>query len=115
MDRHKYILVDRVPVVEPDTLKWGRWFEDIDNRRVDLTAVENDEIVSTVFLGANHRFGEGEPLLFETLITGGKYDQHMFRYSTWGQARQGHERIVQALLDGDDLDNTDIDTESESG
>jgi len=46
--------------------------------------------VSTVFLGMDHSFGGG-PLLFETMIFGGKSDGYMDRYSTWQEAEAGHE------------------------
>lgn len=51
--------------------------------------------VSTVWLGLNHsRIGEGPPLIFETLIFGGEYDQEMYRYTTEDQALAGHEIAV---------------------
>ncbi len=69
----KYILVDRMPVPEPDLLKWGRWLESAD-RRVGETIVEGVR-VSTVFLGLDHGWGEGPPILFETMIFGGEHNQ----------------------------------------
>lgn len=56
--------------------------------------------ISTVFLGLDHSFGEGPPLIFETMIFGGAYDQFQDRYTTWKQAEAGHKRVVAALRAG---------------
>jgi hypothetical protein len=58
--------------------------------------------ISTVFLGLDHSFGEGKPLLFETMVFGGKFDQETNRYSTWDEAEAGHiEMCIKFLgLDG---------------
>lgn len=84
-----WILDDEHNLVEVDLETWARWFEDIENRRVGWTEV-GDVKVSTVCLGIDHRFGEGPPLLFETMIFGGPHDQYQERYSTWDEAQQGH-------------------------
>jgi len=49
--------------------------------------------VSTVWLGLDHSFGYGPPLIFETMIFGPKGtsdDLYQYRYSTLEQAREGH-------------------------
>lgn len=89
----KYILEGRTPVLEPDVFKWGKWFETA-NRYVAETQISDNIRVSTVFLGLNHNFGEGIPILFETMVFGGELDQEVERYSTWTQAEQGHKRWV---------------------
>ena len=63
-------------------------------RRVGLTEI-GDIRVSTVFLGIDHNFCGGAPLLFETMIFGGPHDQEMQRYSTWDEAENGHEQMVE--------------------
>jgi hypothetical protein len=40
------------------------------------------------------RFRNDEPLIYETLITGGGYDKTGMRYATEKQARDGHRRVV---------------------
>ncbi len=68
--------------------------------------VGNDNIegkhVSTVWLGTNHNYGYGSPLLFETMIFhGDSYaDEYCERYSTWDEAVEGHKKAVQWVLDG---------------
>lgn len=65
-------------------------------RRVKRTKV-GDSDVSTVFLGLDHQFGRGAPLLFETMIFGGARDGDQFRYSTWDEAEDGHAKVVAEL------------------
>jgi hypothetical protein len=89
----RYILKDGVPVPEPDLLTWAKWLEDDDHRRVALTEV-GEARISTVFLGLDHSFGGGAPVLFETMVFGGELDEHCQRYYTLEEAMIGHERIV---------------------
>ena len=90
-----YILNNRVPFAV-DLMTWAKWFGDFDNRFVAHTIIDPalDIRVSTVFLGLDHNFGGGEPVLFETMAFHGKDDLSCDRYSTWMQAEAGHARIV---------------------
>lgn len=63
-----------------------------DTRVARTTVGESD--VSTVFLGLDHNWGDGRPLIFETMVFGGKYDQECERYSTEAEAVAGHARWV---------------------
>ena len=47
--------------------------------------------ISTVWLGLDHSFGDGPPLIFETMVFGGAFDQDGERWSTKEQALAGHE------------------------
>ena len=52
-------------------------------------------IVSTMFLGVNHQFLEGEPpILFETIVIGGRLDDYQLRYHTRDEAVEGHHAAV---------------------
>ena len=87
---------------EPMTMmEWARSFEDIESRIVGKTTVGDAE-VSTVHLGLDHQFGDGPPLIFETMIFGGEHSDYQWRYSTEEQAQAGHERVVAALQAGED-------------
>lgn len=94
---NNYILDGKTPVLEPDITKWAKWYEAAD-RTVAYTVVDTHEVVSTVFLGSDHQWGIGPPLLFETMVFGGNDDGFMSRYSTWQEAEQGHEAIVNRLV-----------------
>ena len=89
-----YILDENgVPVPEPDIVAWGRWFE-THSRHIAL-GHEGDARVSTVFLELDHRFfGEGAPVLFETMIFGGRHDSYQERYTTSAEAEAGHARAL---------------------
>lgn len=95
----KYILVNGEPVPEPDVLKWAMWMEDaaqnqsriVARTKVDDIALTADICVSTVFLGIDHNFfGDGPPILYETMIFGGDHHEDMWRYSTRADALHGH-------------------------
>ncbi len=91
----KYILDGHEVVACIDLLEWAGWFEKAD-RHVTKTMI-GDIRVSTVFLGLDHNYGDGAPVLFETMIFGGKFDQEMWRYSTWEEAEKGHEKAVEKV------------------
>ena len=93
MGTEKYILIGQTPVVEPDLLKWARWFETAD-RIVAQTHI-GTRTVSTVFLGLDHQFGKGPPLLFETMVfTDEKFEDFQERCSTWLEAEAQHRAAV---------------------
>jgi predicted RNA-binding Zn-ribbon protein involved in translation (DUF1610 family) len=90
-------LEGHTPVPVDEVLTWGRWCETAD-RTVARTAVAPGVEVLTLFLGIDHGWGAGPPLLFETMVCrDGEAGDAMERYSTWTQAEQGHQRIVEAL------------------
>jgi hypothetical protein len=99
-----YILDGHTPVPVEDVLTWGRWFETTD-RHIDETAL-GEVRVSTIFLGLDHNFwGQGPPILFETLVFGGPLDGEMDRYSSWDEAEAGHAAMcarVRAIPGGTD-------------
>jgi len=92
-----YILLDNQPIIEPDLLTWAMWLETAE-RTVAKDTIGDSEI-STVFLGLDHAFGGGKPLLYETLVFGGALNQAMDRYSTLEEAQNGHEQMVLRVID----------------
>ena len=91
---HLYILDNKIPVPVEDTETWGRWFNNIENRRVAQTE-ETNWVVSTVFLGIDHRFtNQGAPQFFETQVFGGDFHEQIWRYATWEEAEAGHKEVV---------------------
>ncbi len=96
-----------------DTLEWARNFEK-GNRVVRQTHLWNGYYVSTIFLGMDHSFGVGPPVIFETMIffqpgdwnilayikkllrrSVDKFeDLDMQRYSSEEGAAVGHELMV---------------------
>lgn len=88
-----YILDGKIPVPCDDIIKWGHMFESAD-RVVAKSDVGNGVRVSTVFLGLDHSYGEGPPLLFETMIFGGVHAGYEERCSTWDEAEKQHQIAV---------------------
>jgi hypothetical protein len=63
-------------------------------KHVASTTLDDETQISTVFLSLDHNWGDGPPLIFETMVFGGKYDQEQERYATETEALAGHERWV---------------------
>ena len=59
-----------------------------------------DVHVSTVFLGLDHGFGSGPPIVFETMIFHGSHDGYQDRCSTWEEAEKMHQKAV-AIVRGE--------------
>lgn len=71
------------------------------NKRVGVTKISEAGItVSTVHLGLDHRYGDGPPLIFETMIFGGEHDQDCRRYATEEDAMRGHLEALSRLRTG---------------
>ena len=79
-------------VIPTDLMTWARWLEKAECRVARETVAGSE--ISTVFLGLNHQWGQGPPLLFETMVFGGPLDQEQERYSTWEEAETGHRAMV---------------------
>lgn len=83
---------------EVGTLEWGHWMETIDNRVVAWTGNEARH-VSTICIGLDHRFfGDGPPLVFETMIFIDGEGIEGERYGSWAAAEAGHKRFVDKFL-----------------
>ena len=93
---NKYILKGHIPILEPDLLTWAKWFETAD-RKVANDIFDNVR-VSTVFLGLDHSFLSGKPLLFETMVFGGDFDGEQKKYSTWEEAEKGHKKMLKKIF-----------------
>jgi hypothetical protein len=119
MTRHLHYILDGHEPVPADLETAARWFGT--NRTVAKTQIRAGRDnwlavltlrwlgrrlpgvqVSTVFLGLDHSFGEGPPLLFETLVSGGALAGKMDRYTTWEEAEQGHARMVERVREVDE-------------
>ncbi len=97
MLRKFYILKDKKPVLATDFIEYALWMDDDKNRIVEKTEIGNI-LVSTVFLGIDHSWGGGSPVLFETMIFGGEYDEHQQRYCSWEAAEKGHNLMCNMVL-----------------
>jgi hypothetical protein len=74
-------------------------FENDEYRVVDVDQ-HGDTTVSTIWLGIDHSFGTSlQPLIFETMISGGDEHGYIRRYATEDAARCGHIEVMEALLE----------------
>ncbi len=76
---------------------WAKKFENGDYKVVRKSTVHGMDI-STVWLGSDHGFGMSEkPIIFETMIFGGPWDQFEQRYPSEEQAVLGHHTIERMI------------------
>jgi len=96
----KYILDDEgQPVRCDDLLIWAAWFENSAHDRSRVIkqdyAEESDRVgVSTVFLGLDHAFGGGPPVLWESMVFGTSLDGTTARYTSRADALRGHDAML---------------------
>lgn len=98
-----YILDDDgEPQLCEDLLQWGRWMQTAE--RIVLQTRVGDACISTVFLGLDHNhWGTTNcPILWETMIFKGRFDQFMWRYTSKLDAMRGHIRAVAMVELADD-------------
>jgi hypothetical protein len=94
---------------QPMTMQqWAQKVEDENYTHLARDVIGPDEpldpapliTVSTFWRGVNPNWRDDEPLIYETVITGGGYDATGMRYATEKQARDGHRRVVDELRAG---------------
>jgi len=90
---------DGQPYPEPDAARqWGKDFEDSKGRTVGKDELLNGLLISTVWLGIDHSYGQSHrPQIFESMVffpdrSGDELE--MWRYATWEEAERGHKTLV---------------------
>jgi len=79
-----------------DLMTWAKRLES--DRRVAKTTLADGKWINTVWLGLDHGFGGGPPLIFETMVFPSKDDMGDLdceRYSTEAEAVAGHAAMVE--------------------
>lgn len=98
-----YKLDENKNVIPCSAEEWSSQLEQMvlnDTKHVKKEDI-GDYWVSTVWLGLDHNYFGGSPLVFETMIQGPKeWMDYQERYSTWQEAEEGHKRAVQWVKDG---------------
>lgn len=96
----------KTPIPAKDIEEWCQKFRDdmrMVKRHVQENGVWREAVrydcgdgawVSTVFLGIDHAFGDGPPVLWETMIFGGPHNDYQERYTSYEDALAGHERAL---------------------
>lgn len=75
----------------------------IRNKRVAQTMLHRDGVklwISTVFLGTDHNYWGGPPILWETMIFHDGDGQEQYRYASRAAALHGHRTLVSLLRAG---------------
>lgn len=87
----RYYDIDGKPV---SLNEWMRAYKD--DRRIGDTTLADGKRVSTVFLGLDHQFGDGPPLIFETMVfpSNSYAELDCKRYTTKAEAIAGHAAMV---------------------
>jgi len=95
----KYILVGHSAVPEDDLMMaWAQWFETGDRSVAQTDVFGGLCHVSTVFLGLDYSFGQGRPLLFETMaFWDGEDSYEQTRSGTWEEAELAHQKMCREV------------------
>lgn len=95
----KYILDQHGnPKPEADLIAWAIWFESSRKNRIVKQNFIGESKVSTIFLGLDHSWSGGKPILWETMVFGGKLDQEQDRCSgNKEQAEAMHARMLERV------------------
>jgi len=104
-----YLLKDREVVDVKDVREWAKeWAKPTENDigKTDIVLNEIEYNVSTVFLGFEHGFSDGKPLVFETMIFSPEdktLDEYQDRYTTYNDALIGHMKAIDLIIKSDPL------------
>lgn len=99
---NNYILDEKnQPVASKASWEWMR--ENWHRKIVGKTIFPNGTTVSTVFLGLDHGFDKGAPVLWETMVFGAPegsayQEEWQDRYTSYADAVAGHIEVVKALI-----------------
>jgi hypothetical protein len=78
-------------------MTWATWFETAVRQVLRETIGHEGGTVSTVFLGLDHNYGSGPPVLWETMVFGGPFDGHQWRASSGLASLQQHVLAVSLI------------------
>lgn len=91
-----WILDEKGRPVQVDLFTWAKWFGTAHRIICHETIAQNR--ISTIFLGLDHSFGHGPPILWETMTFGAKLNNEMRRCAgSKEQAEAMHEEMVKAV------------------
>jgi len=89
-----YILDENENPVPASLKQWAEMCEDF-NKRIIANDYIDETRVSTVFLGLDHSFMSGAPIVFESMIFNHPiFEEEQYRYSTIKEARKNHKALL---------------------
>ena len=88
-----------------DVIEWAKWFEEHGDDRVIARTRHKERgrefVLSTVFLGLDHQWGDGPPILYETMV--------------FDLQRPAWNAVVASDIDGNEMDRYQSRAEAEAG
>lgn len=94
-----YILDENDKPVASTIKKYCEWIEEHPTKKALKQETIDESYISTVFLGLNHAWNSDVPVLWETMIFEGPFDQYQERYTSVEDALKGHEYAVSLAKD----------------
>jgi len=94
----EYYMLDESgePKIITDLMEWGKWMGSANRHVADEMIGESR--ISTIFLGLDHAWGDSSPLVWETLVFGGRDDGEMERCGgSRKNAEEMHKRMVEKI------------------
>ena len=91
-----YILNENNKPIKVSGIEYAMWEKNPTKRIVKKDTIE-DIRISTVFLGLDHAFKSDTPILWETMIFGGEYDNYQERYTSYEDALIGHQKALDLI------------------
>lgn len=92
-----YILDEHKKPVATDIQKYGLWIDNPKNKIVDQTRLDDETLISTVFLGISHGAGTEGPILWESMAFFPQDEEEQewqMRYDSHEKAVLGHKAMV---------------------
>lgn len=92
---YRYYYPNGKPIrAENAPMIWVNLIGDEANKAVNANYLANGISISTVWLGLNHNWEAGKPLIYETGVFREGKELELVRYSTRVQALAGHKEMV---------------------
>lgn len=93
-----------VPIPADDEQYWA-WHNELTPAKKSVLAcilaqdTVDNIVISTIFTGvANIGYQDTKPMLFETMVTGGKWNKLIRRYVTYEDAMGNHDKILGNIM-----------------
>jgi len=93
-----YILDEKNIPIKTNIEGFIKWELENETKKPVKQEYIGEVFVSTMFLGLDHSFNGEAPLLWKTMIFGGRHDQYQTRYSSYEEAVKGHEIAVNLVI-----------------
>lgn len=97
-----YILKKNRSVEATDYWGYASWREYNPSARIVEQTTVGNTMVSTVFLGLDHRMNTSEkdlpPILFETMVFIDGDDTYQTRYTSYQEAYEGHHEVCRKVF-----------------